>query len=164
MFKIGDYVVKANDGICEVKDIVNPSFVKDKDKKYYQLVSLKEKSSVLYVPVEKEELLRHALTKEQALALIDSIPDIKKMWIENEREREQSYKKAVTSNDPKKLIAVIKLIYEREKARQENGKKVTAVDGRYFEITQNMLYEELELVMQCDRDAIFEMIRKRCEG
>ena len=41
MYKIGDYVVKANNGVCKIEDILHPDLPGiDKDKMYYLLIPI----------------------------------------------------------------------------------------------------------------------------
>ena len=51
-----------------------------------------------------------------------------------------------------------------KKTRQEQGKKTTTVDGRYFNLAENLLYSELELVLQKNKDEIYQMIKAICEA
>ena len=90
MYPIGAYIVKSTNGVCKIKDIVNPDFVADSNKLYYK-ANLSE-------------------------------------------------------------------------TRQEQGKKTTTVDGRYFNLAENLLYSELELVLQKNKDEIYQMIKAICEA
>lgn len=164
MFQVGDYVVKATNGVCKVVDILSPDFVDDDSKLYYQLMPLSNENSKLYVPIDNEnDTMREVMTEEEAENLIRKIPRIEAAWIVNEKEREHSYKETIQSNDPEKIVGIIKNIYKRKKDRQEHGKKSTAVDGKYFGIAENLLYTELEIVMNRNRDAIYSMIKESCE-
>lgn len=164
MYQIGEYVVKSAKGVCNIRAIVHPDFVDDKRKMYYLLMPLSDKNAKIYVPVDmKAGTIRSIMTEKDADALIRKIPRINKTWISNERERERSYREEIQSNDPERLVGVIKLIYQRKKTRQEQGKKTTAVDERYFDIAENLLYSELEVVMRKNRNEINAMIKKCCE-
>ena len=101
-------------------------------------------------------------TEKEAKELVQKIPSIDATWINSEREREHNYKDAVQSNDPERLVGIIKLIYGRKKARAEQGKKTTAVDGRYYDTAERLLYSELELAMHKNKDEILAMIRDCC--
>lgn len=160
MYQVGDFIVKAANGICEVKDIVNPDFVDDDKKLYYELQPLSDSKTVLYVSTDRDDgSMRAVITEEEAQNLIKMIPTIDEPWINNERERERNYKEAIKSNEPEKLIGIIKLIYQRKRARQEQGKKTTMVDKQYFDKAENLLYSELELVLKKSRDEIYDQIK-----
>lgn len=165
MYPIGAYIVKSTNGVCKIEDIVNPDFVADSSKLYYKAMPLLDKSATLYIPVDKvDETMRLVMTESEADALLKKIPSINQIWISNEKERERNYKQAIQSNNPEQLIGIIKLIYQRKKTRQEQGKKTTTVDGRYFNLAENLLYSELELVLQTDKDEIYQMIKANCEA
>lgn len=162
MYQIGDYIVKPVKGVCEIEDIVTPDFVDDK-KMYYQLAPLSEQHTKVYVPVDKADAnIRSVMTQTEAEALIRKIPDIDEEWIFNEKERERNYKEAIQSNDPVRIVGIIKLIYQRKRMRQKQGKRTTAVDGKYFDMAEKLLYSELEVSMKCGKNEIDEQIRKYC--
>lgn len=164
MFAQGDYVVKSLRGVCKVNDIVDMEAVPGKKVVYYELYPLKDDNSKIYVPVETAgEKMREVMSEQQARELIDKIPSINECWINNEREREKNYKEAIASNNPEKLIAIIKLIYHRKKDRLEQGKKTTAVDGRYFDAAEDLLYTELGIVFNKNKNEIFQMIKECCD-
>lgn len=164
MFQVGDYVVKAANGICKVNDIVKLDFVADKKRRYYQLEPLWDSREKSYVPVDKEDnSMRRVMTRQEAIDLMEKIPLIDATWINNEKERERSYKDAIQSNEPERLVGIIKLIYHRKQDRMEQGKKTTVVDERYFDVAENLLYSELELVMGQSRDEIYNRIKENCK-
>ena len=165
MYQVGDYVVKSANGICVVKDIMNPDFVDDDKKLYYELQPLADSKTVLYVSTDRDDgSMRAVITEEEAENLIRMIPTIDEPWINNEREREKNYKEAIKSNEPEKLIGIIKLIYQRKKMRLEQGKKTTMVDKQYFDKAEDLLYSELELVLKKSRDEIYDQIKRQCEN
>ena len=164
MYQIGDYIVKSVNGICEVKDIIHPDFVDDTKKLYYLLQPLSDEKTLLYVPTSRNDgSMRPVITKKEAQELIQMIPVINEPWINNERDRERNYKEAIKSNNPQKLIGIIKLIYQRKKMRQEQGKKTTIIDNQYFDKAENLLYSELEIVMGKSRKEIYKQIEKQCK-
>lgn len=163
MYQIGDYIVKTASGVCQIKDIVNPDFVKEKKKLYYQLIPVLDEHAILYIPVDKEDnTMRAVMTESEAEELIQRIPLIHEIWINNEKEREGRYKEAIKSNDPEQIVGIVKLIYHRKESREKQGKKIIAVDERYFDIAEKLLYSELEVVMKRDKNEIHDLIKKSC--
>lgn len=163
MYKKGEYVVKATDGICRVEDIVNMDTNITKSKKlYYLMIPEHEKKAKLYVPVEKESsICRKIMTETEAWALIDNIPHIDTVWIPDNKTREQKYKEALQSCNPVKLVGIIKNIYIRKKERISQGKKNTAVDERYFKIAEEILYAELAFAIGRKKEDMTKIIAER---
>lgn len=161
MFKKGDFVVNTNNGICEITDIVTMN-MSGTDKEYYLLVPITEQTAKVYVPVDlATQRIRMAMNKVEALSLIESIPDIHETYIENEKERERTYKEALNSRDPKRLVGIIKTLYLRRQKRLDAGKKNTAVDDRYFKLAENHLHNELAFALEVDKSEIPELIFNR---
>lgn len=163
MFKIGDYVVNANNGICEITDIVLMNISgDDKDKKYYLLVPLGEKTAKVYVPMEKaEERFRKIIEASKAWQIIDRIPEIEEIHIKNDKEREQKYKEILRSGDLEKTIGIIKNIYQRKQVRTAQGKKNTVVDERYFKLAEDNLYAELAFALGKEKEEMVQIIKER---
>ena len=158
MFKKGDFVVNTNNGICEISDIVTLN-MSGTNKEYFILIPITEQTAKVYIPVDlAQQRIRLAMTKEEACALIKSIPDIDEAYIENEKERERTYKEALNSRNPQKLVGIIKTLYLRRQKRAIAGKKVTAVDERYFKLAENHLHSELAFAMQVDKSEINNII------
>jgi len=158
MFHIGEFVVNTNNGICEINDIVTMN-MSGSDKEYYLLVPITEQTAKVYIPVDMaSQRIRLAMSKKDALELIESIKDIDEAYIENEKEREKTYKEALNSRDPKRLVGIIKTLYLRRQERVEAGKKNTAVDERYFKLAENHLHSELAFALQVDKEKMQEMI------
>ena len=78
MFNIGEYIVYGNKGVCEVADVSKMSMsAMDKDKLYYTLVPIYARGSKIYSPVDNTKVvIRPVITHDEALELIDNIPDI----------------------------------------------------------------------------------------
>lgn len=163
MFEIGDYVINANNGICKVEDKVHLDLpMSDKKKLYYLIVPIKEKSTKLYIPVDSDkQRIRKAMDKAQALEVIDEIPQIDAMWIPNDKQREQKYKEAIFSCEPKQLVGILKCMYQRNQQRNAEGKKNTTIDERYFKLAENNLYSELAFAMDKKKDEMRQIITER---
>ncbi len=166
MYHIGDFVVKANEGICKIEDIKGLEMPGvSKDKLYMLLVPIENPSVIVYLPLEgAEEKLRDVLTEEEAGGLIDRIPYIKEAEITDEKQREKVYKDAILSGSPEKLISVIKSIFRRKIDREKQGKKNGSVDERFFKTAEDRLYCELAFAMNKQKDEIKQFIIDALSG
>ena len=165
MYSIGDYVMKANTGVCKIDQIVMRSLAEGmEEKEYYVLIPVDDPRAKVFVPVASEKSnMRRAMGEQEAKDFIDSIPVIDVKWIENDKSREQEYKNAMRSNDPVHLVGIIKNLYLRNIERENQGKKVTAVDDRYFKMAENALNSELAHALGIKKDDIRELIAESIE-
>ena len=103
------------------------------------------------------------MSREEAMELIESIPEIEQLAIEDEKLREMDYKKAIHSCDCRVLVSVIKTMYFRRKDRLSKGMMSTVIDDRYLKEAENNLYSELALAMGKDKSEMPEFIIGRIE-
>lgn len=163
MFEIGELIIYGGNGVCRVEKI-GPidTGMGTKGRMYYTLNPLKNKDSRIFTPVDNEKvIMRPTMTKEDALALIDQIQNVETLWIGDERRRETEYKEAVRKCDCREYVKIIKTIYLRKEARLADGKKVTAVDERYYAIAEENLYGELAVALGMDRDQTKIFVEQR---
>ena len=166
MYKIGEYVVKANTGICKIDKIVMRSLAEGKEEKeYYVLIPVDDPRAKVFVPVASDKSnMRKAMDEQEAWDFIDSIPVIDVKWIESDKTREQEYKNAMRSNDPRHLVGIIKNLYLRSVERENQGKKVTAIDDRYFKMAENALHSELAHALGKNKSDIKGLIAESIES
>lgn len=159
-YKIGDYVSKPITGVCKIADILQVDMrgVKN-DQLYYLLLPVNDEKEKIYVPVRTSDMnLRPCLTKEEAWNLIERIPYIQSVWIENEKMREHKYKEIIRTNDPEALVSIIKMIYQRKRLRMQQGKKGTSSDEKYFQMAENLLYSEMGVALGKQKQEICQVI------
>ena len=156
MFETGEYVVYGRTGICQVTGVTTMRVDGSSGEKlYYVLRPGGETDGKIFTPVEGgKQVLRGIITREEAERLIDEIPSIETLSIENEKFREDSYKKCIRTCECRDLLRIIKTIYLRKRAREEAGRKETAVDARYFRIAEDHLYGELAVALEMSRENV----------
>ena len=166
MFGIGDYVICGNKGVCEVENIttLNISGV-DREREYYILKPLYMNGSTVYVPVDSpKESMRKVLKREEAEELIRAIPEIPLLVITNDKLSEQMYRECIRTNDCEDLVRIIKTIYMRKQKRIQAGRKVTAVDAKYFHMAEENLYGELAVALNISRKEVEDYIVEVISG
>ena len=167
VFQIGDYVICSNKGVCEVENItvLNISGA-DKEKEYYILKPLYSAGSTVYVPVDsqKDHTMRKVLERTEAERLIGTIPEIPLLVITNDKMTEQMYKDCMKSNDCQELVKLIKTIHQRKQKRIQAGRKITAVDAKYFHLAEENLYGELAVALDLTREEVSGYITAAING
>ena len=116
MFQKGEYVACGNNGICKVTDISTLNMASaPKGRLYYVLKPVYAEASTVYIPVDNHKAaLRAALTKTDVHELIKKIPDLDLVWVENDKQRELTYKEYLKENHKN-----LELIPELEKQELE---------------------------------------------
>ena len=149
MFKIGDYIVHGRNGVCKVVDITHIDISgADKNQLYYTLVPMKSEESKIFYPVDSNRVVMRAVVSEkEAKDIVSGIKDIEPMWIDNDRQREEKYKEAISSCDCQQLICIIKTLYARNEERIAQGKRITYVDDRYIKEAQQNLHDEFSIAL-----------------
>jgi len=162
MFAIDEFVIHTTGGICQVKKIAPLEIPgADKDRNYYFLSPVKTNASKVFVPVDNDGAMRKVMTDKEAWELIDEIPAIEEMKVDNEKLRETMYKEAIKSCDCRELVKVIKNLQTRRNKRLEEGKKTTATDDKYIKIAEDNLYSELAFAIGKNKNEMQDIISGR---
>ena len=172
MLQIGEAVVYRHH-VCEVISIREAYF---EGKDYYELKALFEKSLKLFVAIDeaKPPALRPVMTKEEALALIDSIPNVEDIDAEAlaegtdtptllDRRIKEEYMRRRHTFTPEQLLPIMKFAYERSRTRNDEGRNATATDKKYFNLAQSLLCDELSISLDIDRSQVEEFLNSRIE-
>lgn len=149
MYQKGDYVVYGTKGVCLIEDVAPIDWGEScisAEKLCYKLIPRFVKGSTIYAPVENEKtIIRPVMTKEEAQTVLNRVPKLKTIWIADEKEREASYQRALTSCDSMEWSRIVKTLYLRKQERMKSGKHMTCIDERYFHVAGNILFGELSM-------------------
>ena len=150
-------------GVCEVTDISKIAISgASKDRLYYVLRPAQDKEGRIFTPVDGQKTeMRRILNRKEAAELIDSIPSIGNLWVADERQRELNYKQAVNSCDCREWIKIIKTLWLRNQQRLSQGKKITAMDRKYFKMAEDNLYGELSVSLEIPKEKMEEYITEK---
>ncbi len=163
MLQVNDYIVYGRIGVCKIEDIgtLNLTGI-DKKEVYYTIIPVYSEKSKLFIPAENLKIvMRKILIKEEALQLIDDIPNIEIIWTNNEREREEVYKEAVKKCDCRDWIRIIKTLNLKKQEHIAHGQKFTNSDKKYLQIAEESLYGELAVSLELPRDKVEKFIAER---
>ncbi|MDR0948465.1 MAG: CarD family transcriptional regulator [Lachnospiraceae bacterium] len=156
MYQKNDRVICGGKGVCSVEDITTLNMPGiDKEREYYILKPLYMASSTVYIPVDAaQDSLRDVLSKDEAEELIQAIPSIPMITISNDKMLEQEYRLCMKANRCDEWIKVIKTIFMRKRRRLEAGRKVTAVDAKYYKLAEDNLYGELAVALGMPKESV----------
>lgn len=165
MFKTGDYIVYGHCGICKVMGTTTLEIEGiPKNRLYYVLSQDGKTDGKIFTPVNNEKtVMRKILTEEEAEQLIDRIPNVKILDINDDRQREEKYKECIRSCECIELVRIIKTVYVRKQARMKQGKKITSVDEHYLKMAEENLYSELSVLLGIPKSKMEAYITSRIE-
>ena len=160
MYKINDYLFYGKD-VCQVKDI---EIKKYNNQDYYLLVPIKDSTLKLEVPVEdKQNKIRDLIKKEDLKRLIEKIPDIETIDVD-EKFLESEYKRLLSTGNEEDLVKVIKTTYLRNKERIENKKRRAEIDSIYFKEAETALYAEVCALLNMSLQEAKEYVISKVEA
>ena len=169
MHEVGEKIMYGANGLMEIVD-VREETVADEPRKYYILRSLKAKSaSETYVPVDNKSLvdsMRPLLTRAEIDALLmkakeNSLCGVE--WHNDNRTRNEQFRKIIESGDREGTIALIKAVYENGIKRHSEGKKNFLSDENIMRKAERLIIEEFSEVLGIPEDAVGDYIKRAVE-
>lgn len=164
MFQKGDYIIYRNTGVCQVAEIGVPENfpVTDENTLYYFLVPMRG-SGTIYIPVNSPVFMRPVITREQAVTLIASIPQLPTLptQYKDQKALVESYKTLVQTHDCSTLLQLIMSIHKKGSELTEKGKSLGKIDLQYKKQAEEMLHEELSIVLDIPYEEIPAYIRQQ---
>lgn len=144
MLNRGDAVVYKCKGLYRVEDIgtLDFSFV-DTSKQYYTLKSVEDDKDKAYIPTDDKTGIRRPVSREEAMELLDRLPDIEMLRVKNEKFREQEYKECISDYCPESWVRVLKTTYSRTRSRGS----ITSLDRKYQMMLEHALYSEFSFAL-----------------
>ena len=166
MYQVGEMVIYGGEGVCRVEAVgkLHMSGV-SKDKLYYTLSPLYRDGKV-YTPVDTPVFMRPIISKEDAEALIRSIPDIQAATCtdRNLRILTEHYQSLIRSHECADMVQLIKAAYEKRQERKSQGSKPGQVDERYMKRAEELLHGELAVALGIPRDDVAGYIAQVVAG
>ena len=166
MFQINDTVLYGAQGVCRITEITRRA-VDGRQIDYYVLKPLFNKGGTLLVPMGNAALLsrmRPVLSREELHGLIGALAQKTSPWIENENERKEKYRQALTSADRLDLLCLLRALYEHRQTLLGLGKKVHAIDERFCKDAEKIVCDEFSYVLDIERDQVTPYIQTCLAG
>ena len=166
MFHKGDYIVYGISGPCLVTDVTKLSMPGcDGKRKYYVLRPVNSAKSTIYSPVDNDKvIIRQIMTHDEAEVLLQEVPSIKQIKVENEKLREEQYKEIMKNSDLHDCIGLIKTLYHKRQIRLDQGRKFTSVDERYLREALDILTSELAIALDMDNAEAEKTLQEQLHG
>ena len=154
MYAAGDWVVYGTTGVCRVEAVGAPPFASDR---LYYTLHPRQGSETIYAPVDGPAFIRPVLTRQEALALIDQIPQVCTLSTEGQAQRQLAdlYRSVLGSHSCEELVQLIKTVYGKARA----GK----VDQEFRRRAEGLLHQELSVALGIPAEQVPDFITRRIE-
>ena len=146
MYSIGDKIIYAESGVCTVERIAPlPSGTMD-DKVYYHLRPLIG-TGTYFTPVDSNAFMRPVISREEAEALISSIPEIEPAVCNDSRFNhvDAFYREIFRQHTPEAMVSIIKGLNIRMSIRKTKSSRADATMKRAKEVLHGELSVALGL-------------------
>lgn len=166
MYPEGTLLAYGRNGVCKVLSVGEAPFRGADPHRLYYTLSPLYGNETIYVPVDTRVLLRPILTREEAEALIRSIPSIQAQTVEVQSLPALSrwYQDACQTSDCGDLVRLIKTIYQKNASAGAHGRKPGKLDQRYMRLAEDQLYGELAVALDMDREEVPRYIKQVLSG
>jgi len=159
MFKVNDYVIYSSIGVCKIVDIRKEKDINSNEIEHYILQPVYSNKMTIKTPVDNHKVaMRKVITKDEVEALIESMPEMETIWIDDYRQRIESFKAALKTGECREWIKLIKTIYLEKKEKSAVGKKLMKSDEDIMKAAEKLLYEEFAVVLNISPDEVVTYI------
>ena len=164
-FEVGQYVVYGTNGICVVEKIEYMSFAAGMPKEMYYVLRQKRTSATqFFVTVKNGQLtskMRAPMEKADIEDMLMGLSDDNVTWINDRRERIETFKGILSNGLNGKLLNMIICIYEQKRIFSHKGKKLSVTDLSTLKTAEKLVEEEFSWVLEIDPEEVPKYIRKR---
>ena len=163
--KIGDHVQYGTHGVCRVCGEESRA-VGGQDRMYFTLRPTGKENILLYLPkdAEPEKVhLRHLLSRQELMALIDASCQVPAEWIADSKRRRETFSRAIREGDSAELIRMLKCIH-LHMADLPQGKLLPMSDQEMMSSAKRQLYSEMAYVLDLEEDQVQDFILERVSG
>ncbi len=148
MYSAGEIVVYGRNGVCRVEEVVDRA-VGGTTRTFYVLRPLYQDCRIS-TPTEGGKIaVRPAMSREEADALIDSIPlhEEEAFFSRNLTVLKEHYREIMESQDRSRLLGLTISLYRKRADAAANGRKFGVVDERFMKEAEELLFGELAFAL-----------------
>lgn len=145
MFNIGDKIVYGSEGVFTVSEYTSSPIDKNDARVFYILVPLYgPQNNKIVAPGEGGAVsVRAVISRDDALALIERIPDIEEVTVLQERGRRDAYREVLNGGRGEDYVSIIKTVRRRRKEFMAQKRRLSETDTDFESRAKNCLFSEI---------------------
>ena len=113
------------------------------------------------IPVDRGDLLRDVISKEEALKIIDYIPKAEDCWIQDSKTRREKFSNVMQSGDIKELCSLINTLNNKRKEFSKNKKMLSMMDKEAYQHAEKLVFEEIATSLNISLEDTRDFVNNR---
>ena len=166
MYKVGDVIIYTLFGICKITEETERPF-NGQLNKFFILEPLSNQKTKMTVPQDNPIILArlHSLLSiEEVNTLIQEIPFIEPIWIDNDNQRKREFSDIIKSGDQAKILQIMKSIYTHSLGLKDKGRKLHVSDEQCMKDGEKLILDEFSYVLNKDRNDLLIEIKAKFDN
>lgn len=166
----GTLILYGRTGVCQVEGVSEKKLPGEKEPTLFYLLRPLYQSGTIWAPVEKVEngtiFSRPLMTRDQARTFIEALPSLPATpyHSQNINQLKDHYRQQLQSLTSQDMALLMRSIYAKRQEAESRRQKISAVDQRFMEEAEGLLYGELAAALGIGRDEVRDYIsRTLCE-
>lgn len=158
MYEIGEKIIYGENGVCTVEKVAPLESSSNKEKLYYYLSPLIG-SGTYFAPVDSNTFMRPVMSREDAIAFIDTIPSIEPAICYDNRFNhvDMFYKELFKLHTCEALVSIVKGLHGRMAERKNKSSRAEATMKR----AKDILHGELSIALDIEINEVEDYIASR---
>ena len=159
LFKIDDYIMYGMTGVCKVIDITNEKFANGEKREYYVLSPIYSENTIIKTPVDNKQIpMRKIISKVNVVSLINDIPNMETIWIDDEKMRNKQFNTILRGGKCEELIKLVRSIDNNREYVKSIGKKTHQADDNIMKEAERLLNEEFATILDISPNEVSSYI------
>jgi len=166
LFSIGDKIIYGSDGVFTVSEYASSPIDKNDTRQFYVLRPIHGPvGNIIMTPVDNDKAkIRPVMSREEALAFIDAMPSVEILTVDREKDRRDTYRKALEVASAEAMISIIKTVIRRREELAKVKKRPSESDNDYEKKAKHCLYGELSVALDIPIADVERFIECRLES
>lgn len=163
MYQIGDRIIYGSNGVCTIDEIKMIEVPHSDEMKAYYIIKPMYQDCQISVPVDTKMFMRPIISEQEAIVLIDHIPEIHAEPYYNSalRQLQDYYETKLKSHSCADLIELAMSLHMKRRTLLDQKKKFGAIDERYLRRTEDLLFGELSAALEIPKTEVRQYIKNR---
>ena len=160
MYEAGALILYGRTGVCRVEGVTEKTLPGEKAATPYYLMRPLYQSGTIGAPVDKMEdgtiFSRPIMDREQAQTFIEALPSVpaEPYHSQNLNQLKEHYRQQLQSFSSLDMARLLRSIYAKKREAEGRNRKLGAIDQRFMEETEGLLYGELAAALNIGRDEV----------